>query len=623
MLTFKIIRKIGKILRGGAGKKEIFLGMLCGVLIGFNPGISLTLALAILITLLLNANMAFTILGAALGKVLCLAIAPITFHTGYFIIHKMGLEDLFRSLCNAPGTALMDLNVYSMIGSLPYALVIGILSGVALGTAVIRIRKKMLKLDQHVIIGKTFGNKVSRFLLWLAFGKSKLSPEDEILKPAPLFRKSGLILVGSVVVISLLLEFLLLDLAVKSGLQSALSAQTGAEVNIAKAHLSLAGGTLKIAGLQVTDPDKATHTLVQIDTLSADISMSDLLRNTYAIDLLAGSTLKRDTPRKTPGKIYTKEKDKKAEKSAKDKTSGKALDTYFSKAQNWKKYGNKAYEYLKKRKDNTESAAKGEKPKASKKVAVANAKNIGYLKAAADLVTDRPAWNIHRVEIDHVLLGGGLPPHQLKGTELSSPPELNGKPTSLSITPDGGIKPSAMLVLRFDNPAARHALSIDLAGIAIGGAIETSADLPLNIREGKADLKADGSFSIDALQIPFTITLRDLKAEVGPGETVMGMDAETASEVFSSMQELKIDGDFSGSLHSPRVNIDYDKLSANIRQSLVAAGKKELSKRANQEMDKAKGELKKKADQEINKLMESDEAKEVKSKAKDAFKKLF
>ena len=34
MITLKLIRKIGKILRGGAGKKEIFLGTLCGVLIG-------------------------------------------------------------------------------------------------------------------------------------------------------------------------------------------------------------------------------------------------------------------------------------------------------------------------------------------------------------------------------------------------------------------------------------------------------------------------------------------------------------------------------------------------------------------------------------------------------------
>ena len=129
MITFKIIRKIGKMLRGGAGKKEIFTGALLGVLIGFNPTLSLTLFLAILITLLLNANIGFTMLGVALGKVLGLALSVVTFHTGYFIIHGMGLESLFTTWVNAPVLALMDLNVYSMIGSLPFALVTGIAFG--------------------------------------------------------------------------------------------------------------------------------------------------------------------------------------------------------------------------------------------------------------------------------------------------------------------------------------------------------------------------------------------------------------------------------------------------------------------------------------------------------------
>lgn len=623
MIALKIIRKIGKILRGGAGRKEIFLGMLCGVLIGFNPGASLTLALAILITLLLNANMSFTLLGAAFGKILGLALAPITFHTGYFIIHNTGMEDLFRSLCNAPVTALMDLNVYAMIGSLPYALVIGIASGAALGIAITNIRTKMLDLDQHEIIGKTFGNKLSRLLLRLAFGKSKLSLEDEIPRQAPLFRKSGLILVGSIVIIGLLLEFLLLDMAVKSGLQSAIAAKTGAEVNIAKAHLSLAGGKLELENLQVTDPDKPTHNLIQIDTLAADISINDLLRNSYAIELLAGSTLKRDVLRENPGKVYIKERKEETEKALEDQQPGKSLEAYFAKAQDWKKYGAKAHEYLQKRKENTEAITKGEKPKASKEAAVADAKNLGYLNAAADLVADRPAWTIRTIQITDVRIGKESPAYTFVGLYVSSHPELNAHPTILSLMSKEKSKTIAKLLLRFDHPAARHALSVDLAGIAIDGAIETADTFPLNMNDGKADIKTDGTFTVDQLDLPFTITIHDLKADVEKSQTVMGMDAETATEVFSSMEQLQIDGALSGSLLSPRVNIDYDKLTANMKEALVAAGKKELSKRANQEMDKAKDELQQQAGEELEKLMESDEAEEMKSKAKDAFKKLF
>ncbi|MCF7864183.1 MAG: hypothetical protein K9L89_05280, partial [Kiritimatiellales bacterium] len=104
---------------------------------------------------------------------------------------------------------------------------------------------------------------------------------------------------------------------------------------------------------------------------------------------------------------------------------------------------------------------------------------------------------------------------------------------------------------------------------------------------------------------------------------VMGMDGKTATEVFSSMNTLEIDGLLGGSLLSPRVKIDYDKLTANMKQALVAAGKKELANRTTAEVDKAKAAAKEKAGAEVNKLLESDDAKATKAKATDALKKLF
>lgn len=626
MIAFKIVRKIGKILRGGAGRKEIALGVICGVLIGFNPSLSMTLVLAILITLLLNANTGFVLLGAALGKGLCLALSPITFHTGYFMIHNIGLEDLFTRLVNGPVTALMDLNVYCMVGSLPYALIIGIVLGWVLGTVVIKLRKKMLEADQHEIIGKTFGNKFSRLLLRLAFGKSKLSFADEVPQQAPLLRKSGLILVGSVLVLGILLELLLLDIAVKRGLQSAISVATGAEVNIDRAHLSLAGGSLELKNLQVTDPDKPTHNLVQLNTLTTDVSVHDLLRRNYVIELMAGETLKHDVPRKSPGEVYIKEKKEKAadKETAAEKALGKPLDAYFAQAQNWRKYSEKAREYLANRRESIKAAAQGEQPQASKEAAVADARKLGYLNAAADLVADRPAWTIRQLRIDQVLLGGDLPVQTLQAKEISSHPELNnGKPTSFTLTPVDSVIPMAKLVLRFDKPDAQHALSLNLEEIAMGDAIETSDSFPVDINDGTADFKADGTFSTDALLIPFTVTVHNLKADVEPGQTLMGMDAATATEVLNSISQLVIDGSLEGSLIAPRVKIDYDKLTANMKEALIAAGKKELSNRANAEMEKAKDELKNQAAEELENVMQSEEAEEVKSQAKDALKKLF
>lgn len=622
MITFKLIRKIGKILRGGAGRKEILLGTLFGVLIGFNPSFNFSLLVLFLLTLLLNANFSFVVLGAAIGKLLSLPAAVASFHIGFVIIHKIGLEDLFRSLCNAPITALMDLNVYASVGSFPLAVATGTILGTALSSAVVRIRRKMLEADQHEIIGKAFGNKVSRLLLRLAFGKSKLSLDDEVPTQAPLLRKSGLILVGSIVVIALAFEFLLLDSILRKSIESSVASRTGAEVNIAKAHFSLAQGEIEIEGLEVTDPDKPTHNLIQIDQLAADLNVGDLLSRNYTIDLLACSTLKRDVQRATPGAVYEKVTEPKETEPSKEEPE-KTLNDYLAQAEKWEKYGEKAYEFLKKSKENTESVSRGETPQPAKEAALADAEKLGYLKASADLVADRPTWLVHKIEIRHVELGSDLPEQTLQASEVCSHPELNRKPTTLTMVPVGGSKPSARIVFRFDDPSALHALQIDLPGIPIGNALETSDSFPVDITNGKADIHLAGRFSATTLDTPFTIVVHDLKADVEEGKRVMGMDSKTATEVLSSMEQLEIDGALAGSLLQPRVSIDIDKLKNNIKDALGAAGKKELAKRANAEMDKAKEKLKKQAGEEVNKLLGGEEGESVEDKAKDAIKKLF
>ncbi len=595
MFIFKIVRKIGKMLRGGAGKKEIFLGALCGVLIGFNPVAGLTLILAILITLLLNANIGFTLLGVALGKLLSLILAPISFQIGYFLIHNIGLEGLFTKLANAPVTALMDLNVYAMIGGLPFAIVIGLLFGKFISETVNKIREQMVKAGNHDQVEKVTGNKFSKFLMWLVFGKQKISTADVLTKTSPILRKSGLILIGSVILIGLVLQFFLLDLCLKKSLQSAISSETGAEVNIAKANLSLAGGKLEIEGLQIADPDKLTHNLIQLDTLAADISIGDLLRSTYTIDLLAGSILQRDVPRKNRGKLLVK-KEKKQDSTqtdaAQDDTEGKSLDTYFAKAGEWKKYGEKAYDYLKKRKENGEAIAKGEKPQASKKTALADAKNLGYLKAAADLVSDRPAWTIRQITIDNVLLSDELPPQLFQGLDMSSHPELNGQPTTFIMTPLGETEPFAKIVLHFEDPAAPHKLTANLKNIEIGDAFKTGGSL--NIESGKADLSASGTFSTDTLDIPFILLVRDLK---------------TDNSTLNNLPKLELPGKLYGTLISPRVKVE---LSDQLKNAVVDAAK-----------EKVKDEAKKAATKELEKAMERDDVKEAKTKASNALKKLF
>lgn len=592
MFIFKIIRKIGRMLRGGAGKKEIMLGAMLGVLIGFNPTSSLTLFLATLVALLLNGNFGFTMLGVAVGKLASLLIAPISFHTGFFLIHKIGLEGLFTKLANAPVTALMDLDVYAMIGSLPYAIVIGIAFGLFMSATVTRIREQMVRAGEHEKVGKVAGNKVAKFLMWLVFGKQKVSTADVLVKQSPLFRKSGIILVAVVLVVGLVLQFLLADILLKKGLETAIASATGAEANIEKADLNLGGGKVEILNLEVTDPDKPTHNMVQIEQLAADISMGDLLRKTYTIDLLSGSVLKTDVPRESPGKVYAKEKKAEEEEAAADETGGKPLDAYLAKAKKWKEYGAKANEYLEKYQQRAEAKEQGEQPEPSKETAVADAKKAGYLKARADLVADRPEWTIRKVEIDNVDLGNAMPLQKLEGAELSSHPALNAKASSISITPVDGTEPTAKIVMRFDDPSAANQIVLNLKNIDIADQVKTGERL--SIESGMADISAEGSFSSDTLDIPFTLDVRELK---------------TNNETINNLKQIEIPGKLYGTLRAPRVKVD---IGDNLKNAVVGAAK-----------EKAKEEAKKAAEQEVNKALESEEAQDIKNKAGDALKKLF
>jgi uncharacterized protein (TIGR03546 family) len=598
ILVVKLIRKIGKMLRGGAGKKEIFLGAFLGVLIGFNPTVSLTLALAILVTLLLNANVGFTLLGVALGKLLGLSLSVVTFHTGYVIIHNMGLEGIFTTLSNAPVTALMDLNVYSMIGSLPYAIVAGLLFAKFMSGAVTKIREQMVKLGGHEQVGKVAGNKAAKFLMWLAFGKQKVSTADVLAKQSPLLRKSGLILVGIVAVIALLLQFLLLDVVLKKGLQEAIGTQTGAEVNIGEARFSPAGGKLEIHDLQVTDPEKPTHNAVQIKRLVADLSMSDLLRRTYSVDLLAGSVLTFDVERETPGRVFPKaettdEPETEAQQNADEAEVGKTLDDYLAKAEKWKTYGEKLHRYLKNaRGGDTVKTAKEAKPVRSKEDAIAEALRLGYRKAAADLVSDRATWTVHRIEIDGVELGSSFPVQTLVGSEVSSHPALNGLPTSLALMPADSAEPMAKITLHFEDPDARHEVAVNLKALDFAHAIKTGDKL--KIEEGLVDVSAKGAFSTESLDLPFDLTVHNLK---------------TNNEMINNLKTFEVPGKLYGSLSSPRVKIDFnDKL----KTAAVAAVK-----------EKAKEEAKKAVEKELNKVLGSGDADNLKNKAAEALKKLF
>ena len=119
MNPFKLLKKLVKLLRGGAGTWEIFTGCLLGMIIGMTPGFNMTIVIAVVLLLVLNAHMALALTALAIGKILCLILAPVTFEIGYVLVHGIGLEGLFHTFSQTPVLALMNLHYYCLVGGLP------------------------------------------------------------------------------------------------------------------------------------------------------------------------------------------------------------------------------------------------------------------------------------------------------------------------------------------------------------------------------------------------------------------------------------------------------------------------------------------------------------------------
>ena len=193
--------------------------------------------------------------------------------------------------------------------------------------------------------------------------------------------------------------------------------------------------------------------------------------------------------------------------------------------------------------------------------------------------------------IDQIVIKDDVEPQKLEGSNISSHPELHSEPMSVKLSPSKGGPETAALAFRFGVPDAMHGLKLNIPDFAIGEAFNLSQKAAVAVQEGRAALNADGSFSKDALKVPFALAVNGLKARMREGESVLGLDPQTSQEVFKSLEALKIDGVIEGTLTSPRLKLDKKQLLASLKEALVKAGKAELARRADEQIQRLRGEV--------------------------------
>ena len=433
MNPIKLIRKLGKVLRGGSTQRDVFLGIFLGFAIGMIPGVNLTLIICIALLLFMNTNGGVAVLALVLGKALCLVLAPVTFHIGYFLIHTLGLAALVRYFGDTPVLALLDLQVYCLIGALPIIIILGGAMAWFVSSGITRARKGIIaKTSGSDRAKKLAENKAMRLALRIVFGKQKASLADTIEKKSPLFRKGRIIVAAVIIAIIVILPIFFLDSAVKSVLEDGIALANGAEVNVKSASLSLSGGRLEIVGLQVTDPDRPTHNRVQADRIVVDVSISDLLARRLVIELVECDAMRMDEKRQEPGEVYRSRDEKPREEP------GELIDfsklglnelKYLKEIKKFNKLLKQVTEYLK-----SDDPAK-DKPDEAKLAEIIRRK--GYLKMSAkDVLTKHPTWVIRTTRITKFSISDDFPTWRIEASNLSSHPSLHPEPMELKAVPD-------------------------------------------------------------------------------------------------------------------------------------------------------------------------------------------
>ncbi|MDP6545154.1 MAG: hypothetical protein QGH60_14300 [Phycisphaerae bacterium] len=578
MNPLKLFRKFIKMVRGGAAPWQIIVSCLLGVVIGMIPGFNALVLSLLILFAIINLSLGLMLIGVVVGKALCLAIAAVTFETGYFIIHQMGLEGLFASASQTPFVALMDLDVYCLVGGLPIAIIVGLILGWVIAKTIKLVRIGSIAAGaKSAKVQKISSNIIVRILLRILFGKQKKSMAEMLAARHPVIRKAGVVLVIIIIGLVVGFEMLFLNNLTRSAMVDGLEASVGAEVNLKTVDLSLTGGRFELDGLQITDPDKPTHNMLNINKLTTDISIANLLTKRIVIEELVIGEMVNGAKRDKTGEVYRKPEREKEEDTP------VTLSDYFEHKDQILDYLAKIKDYLenqdKKRKDPAERT-----PEETRERADEMAANRGYLKvSAASLLTKRPMITIRSIRIDKLPIPN-IGDCTVEIKELSSDLALNEKPMTLSIKNEK-TKFNVFGTLDFVNPGAMHTLKVNAPNLPVA-AMGITDKCPLDISEALADLKFDGKFNPNKIAFPIELKLHGMKAAAGGDRTVLGLDAKTADEMFKNVDNMMLAADIRGSVASPEVHVNVGKTVAGLKDALIAAGKTALANKATEHLKK-------------------------------------
>lgn len=609
MILPKPIRKMLAVFRGSVSPVLIFISITLGFWFGLIPGFAGIHVVMVVLVFLLNVHLGLFLLSAAIAKGLCFAAAPVLYHIGVAVQNNM--SGLLNLLASVPIIGMTDFSRYSVAGAVVVGPIIGAILGLLMARSVISFRRALLKFEEgSEKFKKWYSKRWVRILDRLLIGKRAKDPKALFTAKTKVIRKAGvaiavLILAGSAAAVILVKDSMARDYAA-----STLTKANGAEVNLESLDLKVLSGAVSVSGIQVTDANKPENNQVAIDKIAAAASVYDLLLGRLIMENVEVSNVQFDQKRETPGEVVQAEVEEEptpfdpCEFTVEQSDIAK-LEKYFKDAKALKEKLQKARKWLPKSEKDPNAAPEPEAEEVPHKY-------LDYLLARAP-VEASPRLMVKKTLVEKVLI-----PSKLFGNSdvqilnVSDSPRTAKLPVGFAMTSNDT---GAAVNVKFDYSTGKFppAVTGDFNDFDLSKLQSSlSGDTGLAFDSGVASGKFNGVVTDQAIDLTIDLAVRNMKARA-QGDDLLGLDAKTASEALSVLNNINTKIRVVGPITEPRLVFDVDGLQDAFKTALVEAGKARVA----EEIDKQKAEL----DKEIDKQIEKQLGDEAPDEVKDALKK--
>ncbi|HJT35000.1 MAG TPA: hypothetical protein VJ783_23430 [Pirellulales bacterium] len=530
-------------LRGGRRPRDAALAVVLGLLSGMLCGWNLSVGLVLIAAIFLNIPTRLFVVAGLVGGAGAWLAADFIRSLGVTLLDRTGLNHAIAALGDGPVVAMLGWDCYALIGGAALALAVSVPAACLAATIAARRNRQS-------------GTAVS-----------------------PLLRPYG-VPVGLVVALGCgAAPWCFGPRMISDELFRQFTEYNTAEVSAAEVRLSLWTGRFTVRDLRIADPANLDRDRLRIGRLIGQLSPGELIRGRLHIDKVSLEHLRADVARRElarssdepPLEIEADSLDEPAPPDERQTDIASYLHDWpvVRHDLTWLQWLASAVERL------ADTEGDGIQSNSSRPT------------GRSDLGTRRPRVSIEQLSASDLASNWRLGRKALiELSDLSSDPRTSRQPPRLRLVAPR-LAGELSLEFQLRSPQRRHAIKCSAYDLDLAQQFDaTRAGRAPNVKHATTNLTGEGWMDRRRLELPLQIETQphDLPID-GPGQFA-GIDNSLWRQSLSRLDRLRIEAVLGGSWAAPTLTIDSDRLLAQLKDQLRASGAHDLVRAIDEQLDR-------------------------------------